>query len=370
MAELSNSTKQHLDNIVDAIDDKIEKKLDERDINSQKDRFRSYGKSLGLSKTLNKELGNMKAVIDGKYHSHSFEVKAADITESSGSGTYYLEDYGGDKISTRDYLDISNFFPQYIVNGGSVRFVTESSQDNNFAIVAESSAATQSDVQFKEVNVAPETIRSYGVMSEELLEDSDNLASFVRNRFVQQLLDKQNNELINGSGTINSLNGNSTDIPVDSNLVLYQSVDNANTIDCLKAAITQLSNGGFACNLIVMAVKDFNLLFTAKDSQNLYLSENAGLQRLSNDIAKMGSVNIVSSNRLSADDFYAIDTNKFGTIVRKDTLDFKLSSDGKNALVNNVAYMRLSSRINLAAFNSACNFKCAISTLKTALETP
>ena len=117
-------------------------------------------------------------------------------------------------------------------------------------------------------------------------------------------------------------------------------------------------------------VKDFNLLFTAKDSQNLYLSQNAGLQRVSNDIARMGNVDIVASNRLGADDFYAIDTRKFGTIVRKDSWDFKISSDGKNALINNVAYLRLSSRINLAAFNTACNYKCAISTLKTALETP
>ena len=370
MAEISNKTKEHLDNLVEAIDSKMDRKLDEREVSWKKNQFKSSGKSMGLSKTLNKELDSIKAVVSGKYHSHSFSVKAADITEGSGSGSYILEDYGGSRISTRDYLDISQYFPQYVCSGGITRFVTESSQDSNFAIVAEGSAATQSDVQFKEVNVAPETIRSYGVMSEELLSDSANLEQFVRNRFVQQLLDIQNNELINGSGTINSLNANSTDIPTDSSLVLYQSVESANVIDCLKAAITQLSYNGFACNLIVMAVKDFNMLFTAKDSQNLYLSQNAGLQRISNDIVRMGNVDIVASNRLSADDFYAMDTRKFGTIVRKDSWDFKISSDGKNALINNVAYLRLSSRINLAAFNTACNYKAAISTLKTALETP
>ena len=35
MAELSNSTKKHLDSIVDKIDDKIERKLDEIDVNLQ-----------------------------------------------------------------------------------------------------------------------------------------------------------------------------------------------------------------------------------------------------------------------------------------------------------------------------------------------
>ena len=135
MAEISNKTKEHLDNLVEAIDSKMDRKLDEREVSWKKNQFNLSGKSMGLSKTLNRELDSIKAVVSGKYHSHSFSVKAADITEGSGSGSYILEDYGGSRISTRDYLDISQYFPQYVCNGGSVRFVTENSQDNNFAIV-------------------------------------------------------------------------------------------------------------------------------------------------------------------------------------------------------------------------------------------
>ena len=43
-----------------------------------------------------------------------------------------------------------SLLPNYNVSG-SVRFVTESSEDNQFAIVAEASASAQGDVQFKEI---------------------------------------------------------------------------------------------------------------------------------------------------------------------------------------------------------------------------
>jgi len=56
MAEISNKTKEHLDNLVEAIDSKMDRKLDEREVSWKKNQFRSSGNSMGLSKILNKTL--------------------------------------------------------------------------------------------------------------------------------------------------------------------------------------------------------------------------------------------------------------------------------------------------------------------------
>ena len=81
-------------------------------------------------------------------------------------------------------------------------------------------------------------------------------------------------------------------------------------------------------------------------------------------------VDIYSTEVLSADTGFAVDTNKFGLLCTKNVFDAKVSSDGKNALVNNVAYLRLSTRVNMAVLNSNANMKFDFSNVKAALETP
>ena len=81
-------------------------------------------------------------------------------------------------------------------------------------------------------------------------------------------------------------------------------------------------------------------------------------------------LSIYSTEQLTGDVGFAVDTQKFGILCRKNTLEAKLSSDGKNALVNNVAYLRMLSRMNLAVMNINANMKFDFSDVKAALETP
>ena len=293
MSQLSEDTKRQLNSIVDAIDTKIDDKLDAREVEFKKDSvFGRSNYSNGLRNTLNKNMSQMQNVLKGNAHSYDFEIKASDITEGSGSGSYILEDYGGNKSTLRSYFDLASLFPQYNVKGGSVRFVTENSEDNQFGIVPEASASTQSDVQFKEVKKSLETIRSFGIISEELLSDGDNLESFVRQRFVQQLIQKQNNELVNGTGNISSLAGNKVDCPTDGTLIFADSVDNAQNLDVLKAVIGQQQNSGMAVDLILISPKEMYNLQFIKDSNNNYIK---GLDVISPNYARMGGVNIYST---------------------------------------------------------------------------
>ena len=369
MSQLSENTKRQLNSIVDAIDEKIDNKLDAREVEFKKNSvFGRSNYSNGLRNTLNKNIPQMQNVLKGNAHSYDFEIKASDITEGSGSGSYIVEDYGGNRSSLRSYFDLASLFPQYNASGGSVRFVTENSEDNQFGIVAEASASTQSDVQFKEVKKSLETIRSFGVISEELLSEGDNLEQFVRSRFIQQLIQKQNNELINGTGNISSLNGNKVDCPTDGTLIFADSVDNAQNLDVLKAVVGQQQNSGFNVDLIIISPKEMYNLQFIKDSNNNYIQ--GGLDVVSPNYARMGGINIYSTEALSGDSGFAVDTQKFGVLCRKDSFDAKLSSDGKNALVYNVAYLRLMSRLNMAVLNSSANMKFDFSDVKSALETP
>ena len=85
---------------------------------------------------------------------------------------------------------------------------------------------------------------------------------------------------------------------------------------------------------------------------------------------RYGGVDIWSTEVLSADQGFAIDSEKYGTVISKQTFDAKLSREGKNSLIYNVAYLSMQSRINMAVFNANANMKFDFSDVKSALETP
>ena len=364
---LDRNTKAQLDALIDKFDERIESAIDKREIEAKKNSLfsNSNSKPSLLSKGT---LDGMQRVFKDGLHSFDFEIKAGDITESSGSGDYTLVDYGGNRPSFRSYFNMMSLLPNYNVGGSSVRFVTENSEDNQFAIVAEAGASAQGDVQFKEVKKSLETVRQYGVISQELLDDGENLEQFVRNRFVQQLINKMNNELINGTGNISSLNGNKVDCPTDGTLIFADSVDNATNLDVLKAVIGQQQNSGFTVDLMVISPKEmFNLQFL-KDTTNQYVQ--GGLQVIAPNHCRYGGVDIYSTEVLTGDKGFALDSQKYGTVVSKNTFDAKLSREGKNSLIYNVAYLSMSSRINMAVFNANANMMFDFSDVKSALETP
>ena len=365
---LDNNTKAQLDALVNKFDERIERAIDKREVEAKKQGL--FGNATSNNKIISKSvIGGMQDVLKGNLSSFDFQVKASDITTGSGSGSYIVEDLAGNRSSQRNYFDLMSLFPQYSADGGSVRFVTENGLgDNQVAIVTEGSASTQSDTQLKEVVVSIETMRSFYTMSEELLQDGDNLESFLRSRFIQQMITKQNAELINGSGTINSLNANKVDCPTDSSLIFADSVDNAQIQDVLRAVIGQQSNSGYNVNLIILSPKMMFELQFVKDSNNNYISN--GLQVVSPNYARFNGVDIYSTEALTGDVAFAVDTEKFGVLCRKNVYDLKITKEGKDALINNVAYLGIQSRFNLAVLNSSANMKFDFSDVKSALETP
>lgn len=364
---LDNKAKAELDALMNTFDSRIQTAIDKREVENKKNSLFANGTSEGKIVTKN-VLEGMQNVLKGNTSSFNFEVKA-DITTGSGSGSYIVEDLAGNRSSQRSYFDLMGLFPQYSADGGIVRFVTENNAGtNNIAIVAEGSASTQSDQQLKEVKVTIETMRSFYTMAEELLQDGDNLESFLRSRFIQQMIAKQNNELINGSTTINSLNANKVDCPTDASLIFADSVDNAQIQDVLRAVIGQQQNSGYNVNLILLSPKMMFELQFVKDSNQNYISN--GLQVVAPNYARFNGVDIYSTEALTGDSAFALDTEKYGVICRKNVYDLKLTKEGKDALVNNVAYLGIQSRFNLAVLSNNANMKFDFSDVKSALETP
>ena len=374
MSELSNSTKKHLDSIVDKIDDKIEKKLDERSVDLHLSKFHSSGKNSDFSQTLKKEWSGIQDVANRKSIEHNIEFKSMKISDATGDVVGL--DNGGLKDIQRNYFNIADVMPQLQLSNdsGEYRYVVNSSETSAFDAVSEGSDASESSLSFTEKSVRPENIRSYFLASREITDDIAGFENFVVQRGYQMLIDQLNGQVLLGNGTAPNLSGlllaaNRTAFDYTASNTYYQSVDNAQEIDCLIVGINNLLELGFNAGLILVNPAQFGKFSLLKDSTGEYLKNN-NFRITGSNSAILNGVPIYATNKMSDDGFYIADTDKCFSLVRKGGLNLRITTEGQDLFKKNLVMMELSARINNLVLNKSATIYGDFSDAKTALETP
>ena len=165
-------------------------------------------------------------------------------------------------------------------DSGEYRFIVNSSENSQFNAVAENSDASESDISFTEKSAKPENIRSFFLASREISSDVQGFQNFVQQRGFQMLIDQQNGQILNGNGTSPNLSGltlsaNRTAFDYTASNTYYQSVDNANEIDCLIVSIKF-----FSClKLFTAKLLQVFVISSSKSNLKVSLTSSSGIPR-------------------------------------------------------------------------------------------
>jgi HK97 family phage major capsid protein len=347
---LDNNTKRQLNDIVDAIDGRIEDAIDKREVEAKKQSI--FGTSSPVnefSSTLNKEWNGIQDVFNKKSLEHNIEFKSMKISDQTGDVVGL--DNGGLKDIQRGYFDITTVMPQLGLSNdsGEYRYIVNSSETNNFDAVAEGADSAESSLSFTEKSVRPENIRSYLLASREISDDVAQFSSFVSTRGYQMLIDQVNGQILNGNGTAPNLSGltlsaNRTSYDYTASNPYYQSVSSPQEIDALLSAINVLLIDGFSASVILVNPKQFGKFSFLKSSQNEYL-KNDNFRITGSNSAVINGVPIYATNKMADDQFYVADANKAFALVRKGGLNLRVTSEGQDLFKKNLVMMELSARI-------------------------
>ena len=308
---MNENTKQHLDQLGDIIDAKLEKaygqavesatgKADEvlkSEINNLTEKFNERfdalevankkqaeaGKKLSFKGALNEAIngGAIDSLRQGMSKAARFEVKADMTTADNFTGEVIPADrVPGYKFDPTRLVHMRQLIPQGSTTSDVVRFVKESAYTNGVAPKAEGTAVAQSDFDFTATDANVQKIGTYFRISEEMLNDTPQLTSYLSARAPEKLLEVEDAQILNGNGTAPNLSGIITDAADFAAGGFANAIESANEFDVLTVALNQLALANYAADYIMINPTDFHKILLLKSSQNEYLVKdwNQGLQ--------------------------------------------------------------------------------------------
>ncbi len=156
-------------------------------------------------------------------------------------------------------------------DSNSIEYEREKLFTNNADVVAEGAAKPQSEIQFEDATASVRTIAHWMRASVQILADVPALRSMIDNRLRYGLAFKEETQILNGSGTGQSLPGLIT------NATAYAApggLEAASPVDVVRLMILQVALSEYPANGIVLNPIDMAAIEMLKDGEGRYLIGN------------------------------------------------------------------------------------------------
>lgn len=157
------------------------------------------------------------------------------------------------------------------MDGNTLEYVRETGFTNSAAPVAEGALKPESDLQFDLVNTSAKVIAHWMKASRQILSDFSQLRSVIDQRLMYGLAYVEENQILNGDGTGQNLNGI---IPQASAFAAPITIAGATEIDNLRLAMLQAELAEFPSTGAVLNPSDWARIELEKDTTGRYIIGN------------------------------------------------------------------------------------------------
>jgi len=345
---IDNNTKDHLDKVIKAIDDRIDSCLDAREVEAKK--------STLTSKT-NNTLYNFikKGLIENKNNSSKYEIKAGELFTSESTGDMVQANYVSGIKSAPFESDLRNFLPQATTDSDSV-VVNRAVLTNQAAGVNEGATIPTST---NALTATTFNVAKYGHLfsaSIEFLKDVEGASQFISNQITGGLVEKINDNIIT------QILANDTAFSAGS---FADAIESANQFDVLAVAINQLKLGSYNPDVILVNPTDYVKMLLLKDSNNGYLRGKTG-DSMGGSIE---GIRVVQSPAITAGDYHVMDSGRFGVWYNREALKVEVGESSTD-FAEDQKTIKATSRGVLAVFDTGAAITGDFTTDAAALETP
>ena len=278
-SEISNLTNDYL-----AKNDEMQKRMDIIEMAAKKNAVDS--KPMNFKSAIKDAIegGAIEALKKGKSRASSFEVKADMTTGADYTGEVIAATrVPGFKFDPSNSVHIRQIVPVGTTNSDLIRYVKESAYTQGAAATAEGSALGQTDFNLTASTAPVETIGTYLRLSRQMMEDTEQLSSYISARVPSKLMAVEDDQLLGGNGTAPNLEGLRNSATVWSTGASgFGAADFANPqqFDVLITALNQVAKANYTSDGILLHPTDFHKILALKDSDNRYLKDQVyqGLQ--------------------------------------------------------------------------------------------
>ena len=372
--EMESSLKSEITNLTNEYNEKFEnatKRMDAIEVESKKTLSNVSTRTFKSEVFAAIKDGAIESFTQGKANAERFEIKAGYMTMANTftgvvAGETVIEDF---KFDPSRSVHIRTLLPIGSTDAQTIRYPKESAYDDGAAATAQGSALGQSDFDVTATSVNVEKIGTFLRITEEMLNDTAGLSSYLSARIPSKVMGIEDTEIISGDGSSPNLSGLLTDgtaFTTSSGGLFYQSVESANEFDVIVVALNQLALLNYQADTIIMTPTDFHKIVLLKSTANEYLRNQIiqGLQPAINGVP------ITLNTAMPAGKFLVGNLAQSTQLWVRDGLSLEFARQDSDNFTKNFVTVRAQERVALTTYTPNGIVQGTFSTAKTALETP
>ena len=372
--EVESSLKSEITNLTNEYNEKFEnatKRMDAIEVESKKTLSNVSTRSFKSEVFAAIKDGAIESFTQGNANAARFEIKAGDMTMANTftgvvAGETVIEDF---KFDPSRSVHIRTLLPIGSTDAQTIRYPKESAYDDGAAATAQGSALGQSDFDVTATSVNVEKIGTFLRITEEMLNDTAGLSSYLSARIPSKVMGIEDTEIISGDGSSPNLSGLLTDgtaFTTSSGGLFYQSVESANEFDVIVVALNQLALVNYQADTIIMNPTDFHKIVLLKSTANEYLRNQIiqGLQPAINGVP------ITLNTAMPAGKFLVGNLAQSTQLWVRDGLSLEFARQDSDNFTKNFVTVRAQERVALTTYTPNGIVQGTFSSAKTALETP
>lgn len=238
---------------------------------------------------------------------------------------------------------VRNLFAPGTTGSNSIEFIREKVFTNKAAGVAEGTLKPQSSIEFEPGTEVVRTVAHWIPVSKQLLDDASQLESYIDARMLYGLSEKEEDQLINGDGTGQNLNG-IVKVSTAYDTALTEKGDSM--IDVLANAILQVRLANFPANGIILHPKDAHRIKKLKDSIGRYMF----VDPQSADGVRPWGLQVVESTSIPEGKFSVGAYQLAGQVFDRQGATIEFSEHDQDNFVKNTITIRCEERLALVTY--------------------
>jgi HK97 family phage major capsid protein len=241
-------------------------------------------------------------------------------------------------------LHIRSLLPTGVMTTSAIHYLQETGSEGSVAAWADNSGTkSQIDYDLTEEVAPSEFIAGYLRITRKALDDISAMRSYLQSRLLEQYLDAEDNQLLNGSGVSPNLGGLITNAEAYSGFRTIQ-------VEKLVDSIAQIDGNNHSANGILLSPEQYYALLLTKGTTNDYTLPGLGTVTSVNGQMFISGVPVFKSTAMSDSNYLVGDWSKGAQLyVRENPIVRFFEEDGTNVRENKIT-VRVEGRIALPIY--------------------
>jgi HK97 family phage major capsid protein len=251
----------------------------------------------------------------------------------------------GVKFNPERTTRVRQFLPQGTTDSNAIFYVQETSYTDGVDITKEIYTKPESSFILTQKSANVVKIATHFRVSEEMLNDVSYLASHIGLRGTEKYLNKEDQQLLYGTGTGGQLEGltvSATDYSLG-----YVDVF-AQEYDILMEAAKQIRNANFIPAAAMISINRYYQMIRRKDADGRYILPDGVV--FENGVLRVAGLPIIPTNALATNDFLVADFAMMTTLFDREGISVRFFEQDADNVTKNLVTVVIEGRIALPTY--------------------